>query len=139
MIRAWLAAAGLGGFLSVAAGAAGAHLAAGSRAADLLHTGAIYGMVHAAALVGVAAIAERRERPTIALRIAGWAFAVGLLLFSLSIDALAATGLPRSGWQRRSAASRCSPAGPHSASRRRSAVRRAPPHSAAPSSIPGLC
>jgi uncharacterized membrane protein YgdD (TMEM256/DUF423 family) len=93
MIRAWLAAAGLGGFLSVAAGAAAAHLPAGSRAADLLHTGAIYGMVHAAALVGIAAIAERRERPSIALRIAGWAFAVGLLLFSLSIDALAATGL----------------------------------------------
>jgi uncharacterized membrane protein YgdD (TMEM256/DUF423 family) len=50
-------------------------------------------MVHAAALVGVAAMAERRERPGIALRVAGWAFAAGLLLFSLSIDTLAATGL----------------------------------------------
>jgi uncharacterized membrane protein YgdD (TMEM256/DUF423 family) len=98
MTRAWLAAAGLGGFLSVAAGAAAAHLAAGSRAAALLHTGALYGMVHAAALVGVSAIAERRERPSIALRVAGWAFAVGLLLFSLSIDALAATGLSEIGW-----------------------------------------
>jgi uncharacterized membrane protein YgdD (TMEM256/DUF423 family) len=93
MIRAWLTAAGLGGFLSVAAGAAAAHLAAGGRAAQLLHTGALYGMVHAAVLVGVSAMAERRERPSIALRVAGWAFAVGLLLFGLSIDALAATGL----------------------------------------------
>ncbi len=98
MIRAWLAAAGFGGFLSVAAGATAAHLAAGGRAAALLHTGALYGMVHAAALVGVSAMAERRERPSIALRAAGWAFAVGLLLFSLSIDALAATGLAPIGW-----------------------------------------
>jgi uncharacterized membrane protein YgdD (TMEM256/DUF423 family) len=44
-------------------------------------------------LIGVSAIAERRARPSIALRVAGWAFAVGLPLFTLSIDALAATGL----------------------------------------------
>jgi len=98
MNRAWLGAAGLGGFLAVAAGAAAAHLAAGSRAAGLLHTGALYGMVHAATLVAVTAIAERRERPSIALRVAGWAFATGLLLFSLSIDVLAATGLAPIGW-----------------------------------------
>jgi uncharacterized membrane protein YgdD (TMEM256/DUF423 family) len=93
MIRAWLAAAGLGGFMSVAAGAVAVHLAADGPAAALLRTSAVYGMVHAAALVGVSAIAERRERLDIALRVAGWAFAAGLLLFSLSIDALAATGL----------------------------------------------
>ncbi len=98
MIRAWLAAAGLGGFLSVAAGAAAAHLAAAGHTAALLHTGALYGMVHAAALVGVSATAERRERPSIALRVAGLAFAVGLLLFSLSIGALAATGLASLAW-----------------------------------------
>jgi uncharacterized membrane protein YgdD (TMEM256/DUF423 family) len=98
MIRAWLAAAGLGGFLSVAAGAAAAHVAAAGRAAELLHIGALYGMVHAAALVGVAAMAERRERRSIALRVAGWAFAAGLVVFSLSIDALAATGLAAVGF-----------------------------------------
>ena len=45
MIRAWLVAAALGGFLSVAAGAAAAHLPAGERSAELLRTGALYGMV----------------------------------------------------------------------------------------------
>jgi uncharacterized membrane protein YgdD (TMEM256/DUF423 family) len=94
MTRAWIAAAAIGGFFSVAAGAAAAHLAAqDARAADLLRTGALYGMVHAAALLGVSAIAERREASSIALSIAGWCFAGGLLLFSLSLFALAATGL----------------------------------------------
>ena len=41
MIRAWLIAAAVGGFLSVAAGAAAAHLPAGERAAELLRTGGI--------------------------------------------------------------------------------------------------
>ena len=68
MIRAWLAAAAIGGFLSVAAGAVAAHLAAGdARAAELLRTGALYGMVHAAALLALAAIADRRDRPGLLL------------------------------------------------------------------------
>jgi uncharacterized membrane protein YgdD (TMEM256/DUF423 family) len=90
MIRAWLAAAALGGFLSVAAGAAAAHLTAGP-AAELLHTGALYGMVHAAALIAVAAMAQS-GRVGLALSIVGWGFAVGMLLFSLSLFALALTG-----------------------------------------------
>jgi uncharacterized membrane protein YgdD (TMEM256/DUF423 family) len=91
MIRAWLAAAALGGFLSVAAGAAAAHLAAGP-AAELLRSGAVYGMVHAAALIAVAAMAQSPGRIGLALTIAGWGFAVGMLLFSLSLFALALTG-----------------------------------------------
>jgi uncharacterized membrane protein YgdD (TMEM256/DUF423 family) len=51
MIRLWLAVAGLGGLASVAAGALAAHLTAEPRAAELLRTGAIYGMVHATALI----------------------------------------------------------------------------------------
>jgi len=98
MIRFWLAAAALGGFLSVAAGAIGAHLAAGdARAAEQLRTGALYGMVHAAALIGVVAMAEHRGRPGLLLIIAGWGFAGGLLLFSLSLFALALTGAERFG------------------------------------------
>jgi uncharacterized membrane protein YgdD (TMEM256/DUF423 family) len=94
MTRAWLAAAAVGGFLSVVAGAAAAHLGAGdARAAELLRTGALYGVVHAAALVAVAAIAERSAGPSLALTIAGWGFAAGLLLFGLSLDALALTGI----------------------------------------------
>jgi uncharacterized membrane protein YgdD (TMEM256/DUF423 family) len=92
MIRAWLIAAAAGGFLSVAAGAAAAHIAAGERAAELLRTGALYGMVHAATLIAVTAMAQSRERLGLALTVAGWSFAAGMLLFSLSLFALALTG-----------------------------------------------
>jgi uncharacterized membrane protein YgdD (TMEM256/DUF423 family) len=93
MIRAWLAAAAIGGFLSVAAGAIGAHLGAGDRAAELLRTGALYGIVHAAALIAVAAIPEARDQPGLALTIAGWGFAIGMLVFSLSLFGLALSGI----------------------------------------------
>ncbi len=92
MIRAWLLAAALGGFLSVAAGAAAAHFAAGDRVAELLRAGALYGMVHAAALIAVTAIAQSPGRLGLALTIAGCSFAAGMLLFSLSLFALALTG-----------------------------------------------
>lgn len=92
MIRAWLIAAAIGGFLSVAAGAAAAHLPAGERGAELLRTGALYGMVHAAALVAITARAQSRERLGLALTAAGWSFAAGMLLFSLSLFALALSG-----------------------------------------------
>ena len=76
MIRAWLVAAALGGFLSVAAGARRGALAAGERGAELLRTGALYGMVHAAALIAVTAMAQGREpRRGFALTVAGWSFA----------------------------------------------------------------
>jgi uncharacterized membrane protein YgdD (TMEM256/DUF423 family) len=91
MIRAWLVAAALGGFLSVAAGAAAAHLPAGERGAELLRSGALYGMVHAAALIAVTAMAQSRDRLGLALILAGWSFAAGMLLFSLSLFALALT------------------------------------------------
>jgi uncharacterized membrane protein YgdD (TMEM256/DUF423 family) len=93
MIRAWIGAAAAGGFGAVAAGTVAAHLASGNAPATaLLRTGALYGMVHAAALLGIAALAERRGRIGIAFRVAGWSFAAGLLLFSFSLYALAATG-----------------------------------------------
>jgi uncharacterized membrane protein YgdD (TMEM256/DUF423 family) len=92
VIRAWLVAAAVGGFLSVAAGAVAAHFGPSGRAAELLRSGALYGMVHAAALIAVAAIAESRGPIGLALTIAGWGFAVGMLLFSLSLFSLALTG-----------------------------------------------
>lgn len=93
MIRAWLVAAAISGFLSVAAGAAAAHLSAGDRAAGLLRTGTFYGMIHPAALVGVAAVAEAHGRPSRGLIAAGWCFAGGTMLFSLSLFGLALTGI----------------------------------------------
>lgn len=98
MIRAWLAAAAVGGFLSVAVGAMAAHLVPGDRTAELLRTGALYGMVHGAALVAVTGMAQARALPGIALIIAGWSFAAGILLFSLSLFALALTGIAALGW-----------------------------------------
>ena len=92
MIGAWLVSAAIGGFLSVVAGAVAAHLAPGGRTAELLRTGALYGMVHAAALIGVAALSQARERRDLALTISGWGFAVGLLLFGLSLFGLALSG-----------------------------------------------
>jgi len=94
MIRVWLAVAGLGGALSVAAGALAAHLADDPKAAELLRTGALYGMVHAAALLAVVAIGVRSR----AVRVAAWSFAAGIVLFSGSLFALAG-GAPRwLGW-----------------------------------------
>lgn len=98
MIRAWLAAAAIGGFLSVAAGAAAVHLAAGdAQGAELLRTGALYGIVHAAALVAVAAVAQHHDRPDALLIVAGWSFAIGVFLFSFSLFALALTRIPQFG------------------------------------------
>jgi uncharacterized membrane protein YgdD (TMEM256/DUF423 family) len=61
MIRLWLAIAGLGGVSSVAVGALATHLADDAKAAELLRIGALYGMVHAAALIAVIGFAQGRE------------------------------------------------------------------------------
>jgi len=98
MIRIWLAIAGLGGAASVIAGALAAHLADDPKSAELLRTGALYGMVHAAALIAVIALAQGREPRRSAAALAGWSFALGIVLFSFNLFALAA-GAPRwLGW-----------------------------------------
>jgi uncharacterized membrane protein YgdD (TMEM256/DUF423 family) len=98
MIRLWLAIAGLGGAASVVAGALAAHLADEPKAAELLRTGALYGMVHAAALIALIGLAQGREPRRGAAVVAGWSFAIGIVLFCGSLFALAA-GAPRwLGW-----------------------------------------
>ena len=92
MIRLWLAVAGLGGAASVIAGALAAHLADDPKAAELLRTGALYGMVHGTALIAVIALAQGREPRRGAAAVAGWSFVFGILLFSFSLFALAAGG-----------------------------------------------
>lgn len=98
MTRIWLAVAGIGGLVSVLAGAAAAHVAGDGRAADLLRTGALYGMVHAAALIAVIGMAQGREPRRGAAFIAGWSFATGIVLFSFSLFALALGGGRWLGW-----------------------------------------
>ena len=48
-------------------------------------------MVHAAALIAVIALAQGREPRRGAAAVAGWSFALGIVLFSGSLFALAAT------------------------------------------------
>lgn len=98
MIRLWLAVAGIGGLISVAAGAFAAHAAGDPRMAELLRTGALYGMVHAAALIATIALAQGREPRRGAAAVAGTSFAVGLVLFSGSLYALALGAPAWTGW-----------------------------------------
>ena len=98
MTRVWLAIAGLAGLASVMAGALAAHLADEPRAAELLRTGALYGMVHAAVLVAVIALAQGREPRRGPATVAGWSFAAGIVLFSFSLFGLAGGAGGWLGW-----------------------------------------
>lgn len=86
--------AGIAGFTAVAMGAFGAHALRGSLSPESLttfQTGALYHLVHAAALFGAALLA----RDDGAVRLAAWAgfaFAGGIVLFSGSLYLLAMTG-----------------------------------------------
>ena len=93
MIRLWLLIAGLGGAASVVAGAAAAHLSDDPDKAKLLNNGALYGMIHAAALLAVIGFAQGREPRRGLAVFAGWCFVAGIVLFSLGQFAHAATGL----------------------------------------------
>ncbi|HXC26752.1 MAG TPA: DUF423 domain-containing protein [Stellaceae bacterium] len=93
MIRLWLFIAGVGGAASVLAGAAAAHLGDDPDVHTLLTNAALYGMIHAAALLALIGVAQGREPRRGAASFAGWCFAVGIVLFSLGQIAHAATGL----------------------------------------------
>ena len=76
--------------LAVAAGAFGAHALRDRLTPDLVavfETGARYQMYHALALLLIA-----RAEPTGLVRIAGWLFVAGTVLFSGSLYLLAVTG-----------------------------------------------
>jgi uncharacterized membrane protein YgdD (TMEM256/DUF423 family) len=84
----FLAIAGLAGAISVAVDAASTHLLASDPyRLGLAATASRYGMIHAAALLALAFLAERSGRW---LCVAGWCFVVGLVLFCGSLDLLAA-------------------------------------------------
>jgi uncharacterized membrane protein YgdD (TMEM256/DUF423 family) len=91
MFRLWLAIAGLGGLSSVAVGALARHLVNDAKATELLRTGALYGMVHAAALIALIGLAQGREPRRGAAVVAGWSFSIGIMLFSGSLFVLALT------------------------------------------------
>jgi uncharacterized membrane protein YgdD (TMEM256/DUF423 family) len=93
-MRLWIALGAANAFLSVAAGAFGAHGLKARLAPDLLtifETGARYHMYHALGLIAIGLVAQAKPSPL--LSGAGWAMLAGILLFSGSLYALALTGV----------------------------------------------
>ncbi len=101
----FLAIGAVSGGLAVAAGAFGAHALRARlepRLLEVFETAARYQMYHALALVAVALVSTA-ARPAVAapafaprdraLRLAGWAFLMGTVLFSGSLYAMALTGV----------------------------------------------
>jgi uncharacterized membrane protein YgdD (TMEM256/DUF423 family) len=96
MTRLWLGLGAAYGLSGVALGAVGTHaLADGFDAGALAayDTAVRYQLLHALALVGLAALAGR-GLPERCLRLAGWCFAAGTLLFSGALYARALLGAP---------------------------------------------
>jgi uncharacterized membrane protein YgdD (TMEM256/DUF423 family) len=92
--RLFLAIGATYGFLGVALGAFGAHALRARLAPDLLavyHTGVEYQFYHAFALLVVGLLMS--VRPAAALKIAGWCFAGGVLLFSGSLYVFVVSGV----------------------------------------------
>lgn len=99
LARHWILIATLFAFLAVAAGAFGAHGLKGRLSDEHLavfETAARYQMYHALAL-GLTALWMDRSGSVRLLRVAAWCFAIGVVLFSGSLYALALSGLARLG------------------------------------------
>jgi uncharacterized membrane protein YgdD (TMEM256/DUF423 family) len=94
MVRNWSFLGAAFGAVAVATGAFGAHGLKDHLSAEALawwQTAAPYQLAHALALVAVGLVAERR--PSKAIDVAGAAFALGIVLFSGSLYALALSGV----------------------------------------------
>ena len=91
-MRHFLALGAINGFLAVAFGAFAAHGLKGILSEglfEIFQTGVEYQAMHALALLVVGLLGERGANPI--LRLSGWAFATGILLFSGSLYLLALT------------------------------------------------
>jgi uncharacterized membrane protein YgdD (TMEM256/DUF423 family) len=94
MTFAWLGA--LNAFIAVAAGAFGAHglkARVSPEALVTFETGARYHMYHSLALFAVAWLVSRAGAGVKLANAGGWAFVVGIVLFSGSLYALTLTGV----------------------------------------------
>jgi uncharacterized membrane protein YgdD (TMEM256/DUF423 family) len=89
--RNWLTLAAMGGFISVAAGAFGAHGMQDPQGKAWLQTGAQYGLVHVLAVVASALLIQLGAERA---RLAPGFFLAGVALFSGSLYAMA-LGAPR--------------------------------------------
>lgn len=96
MIRFFLLAASLAGFLAVALGAFGAHALKAKLTPDLLavwHTAVQYQFYHVLALLAVALLMANGAAASTALKVAGIAFVIGMLVFSGSLYILCLSGV----------------------------------------------
>ncbi len=96
MSRTFIAVAAIFGGLSVAAGAFASHALReklSDRAMEIFETAARYQMYHAIALLLVALLLSREEFPQSTLVAAGWAFIIGIAIFSGSLYALSLTDI----------------------------------------------
>lgn len=94
----WIMLGALLAGIGVALGAFGAHALKATVPPDLLtvyETGSRYHLLHAQALILVGILASRLSPRSI--RVAGWAFTLGILLFSFSLYTLAITGIRKLG------------------------------------------
>lgn len=94
MSRSFVVAGAVGGFLSVALGAFGAHALKGILSSDMLEifeTGIRYQMYHSLALFVVGWAADQYSSSLFAK--AGWLFIIGIVIFSGSLYVLTLTGL----------------------------------------------
>jgi uncharacterized membrane protein YgdD (TMEM256/DUF423 family) len=93
----WIAAGAIVALLGVAAGAFGAHGLRdriGPESLAVFEVAVRYQMYHAFALVAVGILARGSDpRRRARLRVAGWCFLAGIVLFSGSLYTLALTGL----------------------------------------------
>ncbi len=91
-----MAIAAILGGLAVASGAFASHALKeklAERALEIFETGARYQMYHALALLLVALLLSRAEASQTPLMASGWAFVVGIALFSGSLYALSLSGI----------------------------------------------
>jgi uncharacterized membrane protein YgdD (TMEM256/DUF423 family) len=94
MDRTFLLVGALSGIVAVGFGAFGAHALRGRLSPQLLEvfeTGVRYQMFHTVAILIVALAAARFDGSLV--RAAGWAFTLGIVLFSGSLYAMALTGV----------------------------------------------
>lgn len=106
-VRLWILLAGLSGAVGVLVGAFGAHGLEGwlqdrqldaetvERRVRQFETAVRYHLVHAVALLGLAALAPQLRRGRV--QVVGWLFVAGLLLFSGSLYLLVALNQPKLG------------------------------------------
>lgn len=96
MTKIFLAIASIFGGLSVGAGAFASHALKdklSERALEIFETAARYQIYHALALLLVALLINQTEFSQPSLVIAGWAFIIGIVIFSGSLYALSLTDI----------------------------------------------